>query len=210
VGAGNAWPHRHAIVDQRNVQHQVAAAIEPAAGRAGADGLDRALEGFQVRLVGHELHGTAHGAGSIQRPLRPPQHFHAIDVEQVGIDHHLAVEGRGGRCERIVVQIKTHRRRGAPRGGQAPHLELGLARSRGSLGNAGDRLDDSADTRDALLLQKLAGQRRHADRGVLHGGCTLLGGDDDLLQRIAAFGGGAVACTLVSRVSQGRSAGHAQ
>src|SRR4029077_13871411 len=117
---------------------------------------------------------TAHGARAVQSSLRSAQHLHAIQVVEVGVHHHLAVESRGGRAQRIVVEVEADGGRGAARGGKTPHLELRLTRTGGAHRNAGYRLDDIVETRDTLLAHEVAGERRHADRRVLNGGGALL------------------------------------
>jgi hypothetical protein len=73
---------RRDAVDQRQIHHAVALVVEAAALGAAHHGVHRAGEIVQIRLIAHEVNGTAHGARAVQRALGSAQHFDAVDVEE--------------------------------------------------------------------------------------------------------------------------------
>jgi hypothetical protein len=174
-------PQRRDLAD-RYVEHQAAAAVGAAMLGVGNVGVRRSLPGAELRLIRHQLDGAAHGTGTVQGALGTAQHLDMIQVEQIRIDHGPAVQGDGGCRERRFVQIKTHRGRAAAAGRQAAHFVFGLSGTRGAHGDAGYFGGDILHRGDALRQQLIAADRGHADRGVLHRGVALLGGDDDLLE----------------------------
>jgi hypothetical protein len=170
-------------VADRQVEHQVAAAVAAAAVGVGAGCLGAALEHAELRLVADDLDRAAHRSRSIQRALRPAQHLDAIDIIEVRIDHDLAGLRQRGRRQRHFVEIEADRGRGAARRGKAARLELRETGSRRTHREARNVVRDLGDARDAGGHQLIAAQRGHADWRVLDGGFVLLRRDDDFLDR---------------------------
>ncbi len=176
------------------IQHQAAAAVRAAAG--GLRGVDRrrALVGVELRLIGHQLDGAAHGSRAVQGALGAAQDLGVIEIVEVGVDDRAAVERHGGCRQGGFVDVEADGRHGTAGGTQAAHFILGLARAGRAQRDSGDGADQILYRPDVLLGQVARAQRAHADRRGLHGGVALLGGDDDLLQIIAArrrgFAGG--------------------
>src|SRR5689334_263087 len=64
---------------------------------------------FQIRAALNEAHRTPFGTGTEQRPLRTPQHFHALEIED------FRKQGGGGKGEltglnRHIVDVDAGRR----------------------------------------------------------------------------------------------------
>ena len=176
-------------IAHRQVDHGIDAAVERVAAIRVPEGqLSRGVECLRIGGIRHQLDGAAHGAGSVERALRPAQHLDSIQIVEVGVDHDLAVL-RGGRgAQRDIVQVKTHRRRIAAGGGHAAHFEFCLAGPAGSHGDARHRLHHRRQVGNAAVRKILPRQRGDADGRVLHGRFALLRGDHDLLQLIRLVG----------------------
>jgi len=117
-------------VADRQIQHQAAAAVRAAAG--GLRGVDRrrTVEVVELRRIGDQFDGAAHGPGAVQSALRPAQDLRAIEIVEVGVDDRAAVERHRGCRQGRLIEIEAHRGHGAAGGGQAAHFVLRLARPR--------------------------------------------------------------------------------
>ena len=170
-------------VAERQIEHQVGAAVRAAAVGIGAGCLRTALELAELRLVADDFDGAAHRSRAIQRALRPAQDFDAIDVVQIGIDDHLPGLRQRGRRQRHFVEIEADRGRRAARRGEAARLELGEPGPRRTHRETRNVMRDFADAADAGGHELVAAQRGDTDRRVQNGGLVLLRGDHDFLDR---------------------------
>ena len=125
---------------------------------------------FIVRFFRDDVDDAAKAVPSVQRPLRPAQHFDPLNVEQVGVEHagvhivhvvHIKADGR------IVVDGPDAAYEGVR---VAPEPPIGDEQVRNLPG-------DILNRADARVLDLLFGNGGHADRHVLHVLRALFGRD---------------------------------
>ncbi len=180
--AGALLRHHRGAHRERLAQRQVdaGAQVHPVVGADGELGVGRDV--VEARLVGHEVHRARYRVAAEQRPLRPPQHLDAFEIEQVEV---------GAEQEGIIDVVDVVGDRGLLR-------ELGVGRADPAQGHRHARTVDPlrlaeggirndraevGEVRDLALLQRLGGQRGDRDRNVLHVGRDPRAGDDDVADR---------------------------
>ena len=136
----------------------------------------------QVRLVANQSYRAAHRTRSEERALGSAQNLDAIQVIQIGIDHHMTILGTGWSRQRNIIEIEPDRCGVAAARGHAAHLDLRLTWPFGLQGNTWCALCQRGQGGDAASQQSVAGDRRDADRRVLHRGDALLRGHDHFLE----------------------------
>ncbi len=195
----------HGAQRKRVADRQVDGALEMAALAAIRQrveiGFDLAVgAALEVRLVGDEAHGTAHGTGAEQRALRAAQRFDAVEVEEVEVRGKQ--RQRNHRLVQVHADLLLHARLVADdlTGGHAADGDLALARAEVLDGEAGDVARQILEREHVVAFYRLLGLGVDGERQVLHRGLTLGGGNQDFFN----LGAGKLRQRRCHRDRQGR------
>ena len=159
------------------------AQIEPADIEAG-------VQARRVGRIGDVFDQAAFGAGAVQRPLRPLQHFHALQIERIDIGGKVGARGAAcGEGQRHVIDDARSCARRARRTGVEAADDDALAGAVAAALEAQARhaRRQVLEIEQLLPVQLVAADRGDRQRHVLDTLFALVRGDDDVVGRRRAL-----------------------